>query len=75
METLVLAGVHRDTITIVYRNKAKLFIPVAQLNLVQKYVSADGKTELVNCLGGLEWQCTKRMLAARIVHIADEQLA
>lgn len=54
METLEVDGVHRDYITIVYRNNDKLFIPVDQLNLVQKYVSADGKTPSVNKLGGAE---------------------
>ena len=72
METLEVDGVHRDYITIVYRNNDKLFIPVDQLNLVQKYVSADGKTPNVNKLGGTEWQKTKRKVAARIEDIADE---
>ena len=45
---------------------------VDQLNLVQKYVSADGKTPNVNKLGGTEWQKTKRKVAARIEDIADE---
>lgn len=72
METLEVDGVHRDYITIVYRNNDKLFIPVDQLNLVQKYVSADGKTPSVNKLGGAEWQKTKRKVAARIEDIADE---
>ncbi|WP_368289422.1 CarD family transcriptional regulator, partial [Lacticaseibacillus paracasei] len=72
METLEVDGVHRDYITIVYRNNDKLFIPVDQLNLVQKYVSADGKTTSVNKLGGAEWQKTKRKVAARIEDIADE---
>lgn len=36
METIEIDGVHQDYITILYQNEDKLFIPVTQLNLVQK---------------------------------------
>ncbi|KLD57723.1 hypothetical protein WP50_31610, partial [Lactiplantibacillus plantarum] len=55
METLEVDGVHQDYITIAYQNNAKIFIPVTQLNLVQKYVSSESKTPRINKLGGTEW--------------------
>ncbi|KRM71240.1 transcription-repair coupling factor [Lacticaseibacillus brantae] len=75
METLLVDGVHQDYITIVYRDNGKLFIPVSQLNLVQKYVSADGKAPHLNKLGGAEWQKTKSRVAAKIEDIADDLIA
>ncbi|AVK64410.1 transcription-repair coupling factor [Lactobacillus sp. CBA3606] len=72
MQTLEVDGVHQDYITIAYQNNAKIFIPVTQLNLVQKYVSSEAKTPHVNKLGGTEWTKAKRKVAAKIEDIADE---
>lgn len=72
MQTLEVDGVHRDYLTITYQNNAQVFIPVDQLNLISKYVSAEGKTPHINKLGGAEWQKTKRNVASKIEDIADE---
>lgn len=72
MQTLEVDGVHQDYITIAYQNNAKIFIPVTQLNLVQKYVSSESKTPHINKLGGTEWTKAKRKVAAKIEDIADE---
>lgn len=72
METLEVDGIHQDYITILYQNSDKLFIPVTQLNLIQKYVSSEAKTPKINKLGGSEWSKTKRKVTAKIEDIADE---
>jgi len=72
METLEVDGVHQDYITIEYQNDAKIFIPVTQLNLIQKYVSSESKTPRINKLGGSEWTKAKRKVEAKIEDIADE---
>lgn len=75
METMTVDGVHRDYLTIAYQDDAKLFIPVDQLNLISKYVSAEGKTPRINRLGGSEWQKTKQKVSSRIEDIADDLIA
>lgn len=72
MQTLEVDGVHQDYMTILYKNDDKLFIPVTQLNLIQKYVAAESKTPRVNKLGGSEWTKTKRKVSAKIEDIADD---
>ncbi|WP_407879139.1 transcription-repair coupling factor [Furfurilactobacillus entadae] len=72
MQTMEVDGVHQDYITIDYQNNAKIFIPVTQLNLIQKYVSSEDKKPKVNKLGGTEWAKTKRNVEKRIEDIADE---
>lgn len=72
METIQIEGVHQDYITILYQNEDKLFIPVTQLNLVQKYVASESKQPKVNKLGGNEWAKTKRKVATKIEDIADD---
>ena len=72
METLEVDGVHQDYMTILYQNEDKLFIPVTQLNLIQKYVASESKTPKINKLGGSEWAKTKRKVTAKIEDIADD---
>ncbi|MCA9764942.1 MAG: transcription-repair coupling factor [Carnobacterium sp.] len=72
METLIIDGIHQDYLSIIYKNDAKLFIPVTQLNLLQKYVSSEAKTPKINKLGGTEWAKTKSKVASKIEDIADE---
>lgn len=72
METIERNGIHQDYISILYQDSAKLFIPVTQLHLVQKYVSSESKTPKVNKLGGTEWAKTKNKVASRVEDIADE---
>ena len=72
IQTLEVDGVHQDYITAEYKDNGQLFIPVTQLNLVQKYVASEGKKPTVNKLGGSEWQKTKRRVAAKIEDIADD---
>ncbi|MBV7391750.1 transcription-repair coupling factor [Enterococcus sp. ALS3] len=72
METIEIDGVHQDYMTILYQKDDKLFIPVTQLNLIQKYVSSEAKPPKVNKLGGSEWGKTKSKVSARIEDIADD---
>lgn len=72
METLKVDGVHQDYITILYQNDDKLFIPVTQLNLIQKYVASESKQPKINKLGGSEWSKTKRKVTSKIEDIADD---
>ncbi len=72
METIEIDGVHQDYMSIVYQKDDKLFIPVTQLNLIQKYVSSEAKPPKINKLGGSEWSKTKSKVSKKIEDIADD---
>jgi transcription-repair coupling factor (superfamily II helicase) len=72
MTTMEVDGVHQDYMTIQYKGSGQLFIPVTQLNLVQKYVAAEGKSPKLNKLGGTDWAKTKQNVASKIEDIADD---
>ncbi len=72
MKTMEVDGKHQDYLTIDYQNDAQLFIPVTQLDRVQKYVSSEAKTPHINKLGGSEWTKTKKRVAGKIEDIADD---
>src|SRR5690625_2183760 len=72
METVEIRGVHQDYLTIEYQKNDRVLIPVTQLNLIQKYVSAEGKEPRIHKLGGTTWAKTKTRVQKQVEDIADE---
>ncbi len=72
MQTIDHRGVKQDYIMISYQEGAKIFIPVTQLDLVQKYVGAAEKAPKINKLGSPQWARTRAKVAKKVADIADE---
>lgn len=72
IKTLEISGIHKQYVAINYKDGGNLFVPVDQLNLVQKYVSSEAKVPKINKLGGTDWAKTKAKVAAKIEDIADD---
>lgn len=72
IETLEINGVHKDYLQIRYQGTDKLYVPVEQIDLVQKYVAAEGKEPKVYKLGGSEWKKVKRKVQSSVEDIADD---
>ena len=72
IKQIEVAGSTRDYLDIVYDKGDKLYVPVDQLDLVQKYIGSEGKTPKVNKLGGAEWQKAKAKVRKSINEIAED---
>lgn len=48
-------GVKKDYLSIAYRGKDKLYLPIEQMNMIQKYVGNDANLPKVNSLDSIEW--------------------
>ncbi|MGY4691881.1 transcription-repair coupling factor [Salibacterium sp. K-3] len=72
IETLEVNGVHQDYLNISYRGNDKLYVPVEQIDLVQKYVASEEKEPKVHALGGTEWKKVKRKVESSVKDIADD---
>lgn len=72
METLEIKGVHQDYLSVQYQKNDRVLIPVSQLDLIQKYVSAEGKEPRVHKLGGTTWAKTKTRVQKQVEDIADD---
>src|SRR5699024_1560669 len=59
VETLVVNKLHKDYMLIQYSGDDKLYVPVDQIDLVQKYVGSEGKEPRLYKLGGTEWTKVK----------------
>ena len=67
-----VGGHTRDYLDIVYDKGDKLYVPVDQLDLVQKYIGSEGKNPKVSKLGGTEWVKAKAKVRTSINEIAQD---
>ncbi|TYR78308.1 transcription-repair coupling factor [Priestia megaterium] len=72
METLEINGNHKDYIHIKYEGSDKLYVPVEQIDQIQKYVGAEGKEPKVYKLGGNDWKKVKKKVESSVQDIADD---
>ncbi len=64
----------RDFMLILYASGDKLYLPVDRLDLVQRYSSMEGKKVLLDRLGGVSWNRTKKKAQRSIENLAKELL-
>ncbi|MCC5893759.1 transcription-repair coupling factor [Exiguobacterium sp.] len=72
IKTIEVGGIHQDYLHLVYAGDDALYVPVDQIDLVQKYVGAEGKEPKIYKLGGTEWKKVKSKVAKSVEDIADE---
>lgn len=72
IETLEMNGMHNDYMLIRYSGDDKLFVPIDQIDLVQKFVGSEGKEPKLYKLGGSEWAKVKRRVQSSVEDIADD---
>ncbi|AYD41285.1 transcription-repair coupling factor [Clostridium fermenticellae] len=69
---LDVQGHKKDYLELMYDSNDKLYVPVEQLDLVQKYIGSEGKIPKINKLGGSEWAKAKRKVKRSIEEIAED---
>ena len=69
---LEIDNVKKDFLEISYAKDDKVYVPVEQFDLIQKYIGSEGKVPKVNKLGGNEWQKAKSKVRSSINAIAEE---
>src|SRR5699024_11912557 len=72
VETVEVNGLHKDYLLIKYRGDDKLYVPIDQIDLVQKFVGSEGKEPRLYKLGGTEWTKVKRKVQSSVEDIADD---
>ncbi|MCL1975154.1 MAG: transcription-repair coupling factor [Firmicutes bacterium] len=74
VERLTLEEINRDYLLIEYAGEDKLYLPVDQLDLIQKYIGNEGTAPKLYKLGGGEWQRVKERVRASVQDMARELL-
>ncbi|HEY4544482.1 MAG TPA: transcription-repair coupling factor, partial [Tissierellaceae bacterium] len=72
IEQLEIQGVKKDYLSIRYKDEDKLYIPVDQMNLIQKYIGSDARSPKVNKLNSGDWQKTKVKAKKAVEDMAKE---
>ncbi len=75
IEQLCVQDSKKDYLKIKYAGEDMLYIPVEQMDMIQKYVGAEGAAPKINKLSGGEWKKTKAKVKAAIEDMAEELLA
>ncbi len=71
IEQLKVQGIKKDYLTIKYHGEDKLYVPVDQMNLIQKYIGSDAIKPKVNKMGSSEWIKTKNNAKKAIEDMAE----
>lgn len=72
IEQIKVEGISKDNLKIEYADKNILYVNINQMDLVQKYVGAEGKTPKLNKIGGSEWHKSKAKVRGAIKNIAKD---
>lgn len=72
VETIEAGGVKRDYLHIKYAGDDKLFVPTDQVQLLQKYIGAEGEAPRLSRMGGAEWSRVKARAKASVEDIAKD---
>ena len=65
-------GNKKDYLVLEYNSGDTLYVPVEQLDLVQKYIGGEGKTPKINKLGSSEWAKARNKVKRSVEDIAED---
>ena len=76
VERKIVDQIERDYLKITYRDGGSLYVPVSQMNKVEKYASRDTeRAPVLNRLDGPEWHATKARVKKAVGEIAKDLVA
>lgn len=74
LQTLEAGGMTTEYVTLEYQNDAKLYVPVASLNLISRYSGGAEESAPLHKLGGEAWAKARRKAAEKVRDVAAELL-
>lgn len=74
IDTMTVLGASKDYLKVKYAGEDNLYIPVEQMNLIQKYIGSGGKPPKISKLSGAEWRKTKEKAKIAVMDMAKELL-
>ncbi|WP_416148121.1 transcription-repair coupling factor [Salipaludibacillus sp. HK11] len=72
IDTLKVGDIHKDYMHISYAGNDKLYVPVEQIDQVQKYVGSENKDPKLYALGGSDWKKVKKKVKSSVEDIAED---
>lgn len=75
LEKITVDGINKDYMKISYANGANLFVPVNQMDMIQKYIGSNSASPKLNKLGGQEWNKAKNKVRSAVKILAQDLVA
>jgi transcription-repair coupling factor (superfamily II helicase) len=72
IKELLIEGIKRDYLVLEYSGGDTLYVPVEQLDMVQKYIGSDENPPKLYKLGGSEWAKTKKKVKESLREMAED---
>jgi len=72
---LNIGGIQKEYLLVKYAGEDKLYVPVDQVGLIQKYLGGEGEAPRLSRLGGGEWARVKGRVKEAVREMADDLLA
>lgn len=72
IETKEILGIHKDYLHVRYAGGDSLFVPIEQIDHVQKYVGSEEAEPKIYSLGGSEWKRVKTKVQSSVKDIAED---
>ncbi|HDQ13377.1 MAG TPA: transcription-repair coupling factor, partial [Sediminispirochaeta sp.] len=71
IDRITAAGTERDYIKLEYAGSEHVFIPIEQVNLVQRYIGQEGRAARLDTLGGKSWERRKSKVKKSVEDLAE----
>lgn len=71
IDRIKAVGTERDYIELEYAGDETIFIPIEQVNLVQKYIGKQGGAPSLDLLGGKSWENRKKKVRKSVEDLAE----
>lgn len=72
LEKITVDGINKDYLKISYNGGSNLFVPVNQMDMVQKYIGSDGARPKLSKLGGQDWNKMKSKVRTAVAILAED---
>jgi len=72
---LTIANIRKEYLLVKYAGEDKLYVPVDQVGLIQKYLGSEGEAPRLSRMGGGEWARAKNRVKEAVREMAQELLA
>jgi len=72
IERITALGHERDYIQLEYADEETVFVPVEQVNLVQRYIGSEGNPPRLDVMGSKSWESRKNKVKKSVEDIAEK---
>ncbi len=75
IEKITVDNITKDFLKIGYANDGNLYVPISQMDMIQKYIAGEDVHPKLNKLGGADWKKAKAKVRGQVAILAKDLVA